>query len=71
MPKVTPTLRRRRQQAGLKVSDLADLVGAKTQHLKNVESGHGGMSVELAHKVAEVLDMTVDEIFGADTEDAA
>lgn len=66
MPKPTPSLRLRRREAGLKVSELAERVRCTPKHLKNVESGWGGLSHELAHRIATVLGISVEEIFGAD-----
>lgn len=57
MPKATPALRRLREDKGLRVSELAARVGAKSQHMRNVESGHASLGRALAAKIAAVLEV--------------
>ncbi|WP_166459625.1 helix-turn-helix domain-containing protein [Amycolatopsis pithecellobii] len=57
MPKATVHLRQTRKNRGLKVAELATLVGAKAHHLRNVECQAGGLSIELANRIASVLDV--------------
>jgi transcriptional regulator with XRE-family HTH domain len=55
-------LRSTRQQRGLKIGQLARLASIKTQHLANIESGHGDPSVEVAHRLAAELGLRPDRL---------
>lgn len=48
-------IRTDRQAAGMTVRILADLIGVSPSHLRNVETGHRPVTVELAAAIAGVL----------------
>lgn len=63
MPQVKPALRATRVAKGLKVGELASQVpGLTAKHLANCESGHGGLSIERANAIAEILGCPVDDL---------
>lgn len=58
-------VRRHRWQAGIKVSELAERLGVSPITLTNIENGHNAASIELIHRVAEALDVPVQDICSA------
>ncbi|MBN1109370.1 MAG: helix-turn-helix transcriptional regulator [Methanomassiliicoccales archaeon] len=50
---------------------LADRVGVRRETIVFMEKGKYNPSLRLAHKVAKVLEITIDELFLFDDEDAA
>lgn len=59
-----------RARKGLTQGQLAEKVGARRETMVFMEKGKYNPSLRLAHKVAKVLDATVDELFLFDDEDA-
>jgi putative transcriptional regulator len=56
----------RRTEASLSQQSLADLVGVSRQTIVAMETGSYAPSVYLALRVANVLDTTVEALWGAD-----
>jgi putative transcriptional regulator len=56
----------RRTEASLSQQSLADLVGVSRQTIVAMETGSYSPSVYLALRVANVLDTTVEALWGAD-----
>jgi transcriptional regulator with XRE-family HTH domain len=55
-------IRKRRQQRGLKVGELAALVRISKTHLGNVEAGRKPASIELLHRLATQFEVDVAEL---------
>lgn len=54
--------RRRRIEAGLSQTDLAEKAGVSKSHLSDVENGRAGFSPKNLKKIAEVLDCTIPDL---------
>ena len=52
-----------REKAGLKQSELADLVGARRETIVHLESGRYNPSLKLAMDIAKVFHVSVEELF--------
>lgn len=52
-----------REQAGLKQSELAALVGARRETIVHLENGRYNPSLKLAMDIAKVFQTTVEELF--------
>lgn len=52
-----------REEKGIKLEELAVMVGVSSRHIAFIESGQRTPSMELAFKIANVLSSTVDNIF--------
>ena len=57
------TLKEKREQKGLKQSELAELVSARRETIVHLESGRYNPSLKLAMDIAKVFDTTVEELF--------
>ena len=60
---ITNRIREARKAAGLSQAALADAVGASRQTVLAVEAQRYAPSLELAFRIAKVLDTRVDELF--------
>lgn len=56
-------LRNAREEAGLSQTDLAAKVCVSARHIAFIESGERKPSIDLAFKIAKVLEKQVEEIF--------
>ena len=52
-----------REKAGLKQSELAELVCARRETIVHLENGRYNPSLKLAMEIAKVFHVTVDELF--------
>lgn len=52
-----------REEKGIKLEELAVMVGVSSRHIAFIERGQRTPSMELAFKIANVLSSTVDNIF--------
>lgn len=52
-----------REKAGLKQSELADLVSARRETIVHLENGRYNPSLKLAMDLAKVFNVTVEELF--------
>lgn len=52
-----------REKAGLKQSELADLVGARRETIIHLENGRYNPSLKLAMDIAKVFHVSVEELF--------
>ena len=52
-----------REKAGLKQSELADLVGARRDPIVHLENGRYNPSLKLAMDIAKVFHVSVEELF--------
>lgn len=52
-----------REKAGLKQSELADLVGARRETILHLENGRYNPSLKLAMDIAKVFHVSVEELF--------
>lgn len=55
-------IRRRRLIAGFRQNELAKAARLSANHLCNIERGNRSASVAVLHRLAEVLDCTVEEL---------
>ena len=55
-----------RKRAKLSQHKLADQLGISYQHMSNIERGHAKPSLELAVKIAKVLDIDLNVLLGED-----
>jgi len=58
-----------RARNGLTQADLAEKTGVRRETIVFLEKGRYNPSLRLAHRIAQVLNTTVDEIFFFDDED--
>ena len=59
-----------RKKMGFTQERLAEVLGISPTHLKHIESGHRKPSLELLFLIAEVLDLSLDEIIFSDKKSA-
>ena len=52
-----------REQAGMKQTELAEMVGARRETIVHLENGKYNPSLKLAMDVAKVFGVTVEEMF--------
>ena len=52
-----------REKAGLKQSELADLVGARRETIVHLENGRYNPSLKLAMDIARVFHVSVEELY--------
>lgn len=52
-----------REKAGLKQSELAEMVGARRETIVHLENGRYNPSLKLAMDIAKVFHVTVEELF--------
>jgi transcriptional regulator with XRE-family HTH domain len=55
-------IRRYRKHCGLRINELAELVGISSQHLGNIERGRRQGSPSLVLKISQSLGVPVDQI---------
>ncbi|WP_298914106.1 helix-turn-helix transcriptional regulator [uncultured Algimonas sp.] len=60
---ITNAVKALRKEAGLSQQALADAVGATRQTILTIEAERYGPSLELAFRIAHVLEKRVDEVF--------
>jgi len=56
-------IKEKREQKGLKQSELADLVSARRETIVHLENGRYNPSLKLAMDIAKVFETTVEELF--------
>lgn len=56
-------IREYREKAGMKQSELAELVGARRETIVHLENGKYNPSLKLAMNIAEVFHVTVEDLF--------
>ncbi|MDI6907492.1 MAG: helix-turn-helix transcriptional regulator [Thermoanaerobacterales bacterium] len=56
-------LRELRQQAELRQEDLAERVGVSRQTIISIENGRYNPSLVLAHRLARVFGLTIEDVF--------
>ncbi len=64
----TSHLRKYRKQAGLTQAELADIVDARRETIIRLETGQYNPSLDLALRVAKVVQAPVEEVFVTDWE---
>ena len=63
MPILVTKIREYRETAGMKQSELADLVGVRRETIVHLENGKYNPSLKLAMDIAGVFHATVEELF--------
>ena len=61
-------IKEKREQKGLKQSELAELVSARRETIVHLENGRYNPSLKLAMDIAKVFDATVEELFKYDSD---
>ena len=56
-------LRSLRSQFNMRQEDLADKAGVSRQTIISIENGRYNPSLELAHRLARIFDLTIEEVF--------
>lgn len=51
-----------RKKVGISQIHLAAKIDVSQTHMSNIENGNSGISLSMAHKIAQVLDCTIDEL---------
>ena len=59
-----------RKERGIRQEDFAKLMGVSRQTISSLETGRYNPSIFLAHKIAQFLGMTIEEVFLFDEEGA-
>ena len=65
------TIRDLRTKKGLTIEAVAKAIGMDRGNLSKLERGQIGMSIEVARKLAGVLECTVDEVVGGPIKEPA
>lgn len=52
-----------RQERGIKQDELAKALGVSRQTISSLENGRYDPSIHLAHKIAKMFDMSIEEVF--------
>ena len=52
-----------RQERGIKQDELAKALGVSRQTISSLENGRYDPSILLAHKIAKMFDMRIEEVF--------
>ena len=52
-----------RQERGIKQDELAKTLGVSRQTISSLENGRYDPSILLAHKIAKMFDMSIEEVF--------
>ena len=52
-----------RQERGIRQDELAKALGVSRQTISSLENGRYDPSIQLAHKIAKLFDMTIEEVF--------
>ena len=63
MPTLKTKIKEKREQKGLKQSELAELVSARRETIVHLENGRYNPSLKLAMDIAKVFDTTVEDLF--------
>ena len=63
MAKLKTKIKEKREQKGLKQSELAELVSARRETIVHLENGRYNPSLKLAMDIAKIFDTTVEELF--------
>ena len=62
MPIFDKKLKELRKRKGISQDELADLIGVHKSHVSRYERGLASPSIEVAQKIAAVLDVSIDEL---------
>lgn len=52
-----------RNQTGIKQDELGKMLGVSRQTISSLENGRYNPSIMLAHKIARLFNMTIEEVF--------
>lgn len=52
-----------RNQKGIRQEELGKMLGVSRQTISSLENGRYNPSILLAHKIARLFDMTIEEVF--------
>lgn len=52
-----------RTQKGIRQDELGKMLGVSRQTISSLENGRYNPSIMLAHKIAKLFDMTIEEVF--------
>ena len=52
-----------RQERGIRQDELAKMLGVSRQTISSLENGQYDPSILLAHKIAKLFDMSIEEVF--------
>jgi len=63
MPVLKTRIKEKREQKGMKQSELAELVSARRETIVHLENGKYNPSLKLAMDIAKVFNATVEELF--------
>jgi len=66
MPIFDKKLKELRKQKGISQDELADLVGVHKSHVSRYERGLALPSIEVAQKIANILEVSIDELVSGD-----
>ena len=59
-----------RKERGIRQEDFARTLGVSRQTISSLETGRYNPSILLAHKIAKYFDLTIEEVFVFEEEDA-
>ena len=59
-----------RKERGIRQEDFARSMGVSRQTISSLETGRYNPSILLAHKIAKYFDLTIEEVFIFEKEDA-
>ena len=59
-----------RKERGIRQEDFARSMGVSRQTISSLETGRYNPSILLAHKIAKYFDLTIEEVFIFEEEDA-
>ena len=57
-------IQRHREQKGLSQAELSDIIDSTERHVRRIEGGHCGVSLNLLVSIANALDTSVDDLLG-------
>lgn len=63
-------IERIRKERGIRQDEFAKLMGVSRQTISSLETGRYNPSIYLAYKIAKYFDMTIEEVFIFDEEEA-
>ena len=67
--KFAQAIRARRLELKMSQEDVANKVGTRKQIISNYEIGKRSPQIDMARRIAEALDMSIDDIYGEPTGD--
>ncbi|WP_027624104.1 helix-turn-helix transcriptional regulator [Clostridium lundense] len=63
MPRLITKVKEYRENAGMKQSELAELIGVRRETIVHLENGRYNPSLKLGMDIAKIFNTTVEELF--------